>query len=326
MRFTVARFATAVTLLLLVAPVAAAQSAKTPRVGLLGLGSADSSSRFEALRQGLREHGWVESQTIAFEDRTKVSQYNRLGDVAAELVRLKVDVIVTWGITAALGAQKATRTIPIVMTAGNDPVEMGLAASLARPGGNVTGLTVRPRHLVAKRIELLTETLPGLSRIAFLSVSESRAQPLSLKDAEVAAKSLGLQIRSVEVRRAEDLEKVFASLARERPEALVLVGSSLFQTHLVKIVELVSRHRLPASFATREFVEAGGLMSYGPDEKAAFRRLANYVDRILKGARPSDLPIEEPTKFELVINLKTAKALGLTIPSSVLLRADQVLE
>ncbi len=312
---------------LLAAPRAAeAQPAKAPRVGLFGLGSAESSPLFEALRQGLREQGWVEGQNIAFEDRTTVGHYDRLPDVAAELVRLKVDVIVAWGTTTALAARKATRMIPIVTAAGADPVEMGLAASLARPGGNVTGLTTSGRELIGKRIELLKETVPGLSRIALLWNPESRTQPLSVRDAEAAARSLGLQVRPAEVRRPEDLEKVFASLAHERPEALALTQSNMFRAHRRRVVELAARHRLPAMFSDRGYVEAGGLMSYGPDEKVIFRRLATYVDRILKGAKPGDLPIEQPTKFELVINTKTAKALGLTIPPSLALRADEVIQ
>src|SRR6266851_8761718 len=218
---------------LLAAPLAAeAQKAgKVPRVGLLGLGSAESSSPFfEALRQGLRERGWVEGQNIAFEDRTHVDHHSRLPDVAAELVRLKVDVIVTWGTSTALAANKATRTIPIVTAAG-DLVEMGLAASLARPGGNVTGLTTSGRELIGKRIELLKETLPGLSRIAVLWNPESRTQSLSLRDAEAAARSLGLHIRPAEVRRPEDLEKAFASMARERTDALTLMQSNMFRAH-----------------------------------------------------------------------------------------------
>jgi putative ABC transport system substrate-binding protein len=311
---------------LLAAPLAAeGQQAKAPRVGLLGLGSAESSPLFEALRQGLRERGWVEGQNIAFEDRTHVDHHSRLPDVAAELVRLKVDVIVTWGTSTALAANKATRTIPIVTAAG-DLVEMGLAASLARPGGNVTGLTTSGRELIGKRIELLKETLPRLARIAVLWYPESRTQPLQLKDAEAAAKSLRLQVRPAEARGPEDLEKVFATIAHERLEALVLLASYMFQAHRLRIVELAARYRLPATFADRSFVEAGGLMSYGPDRKAIFHGLATYVDRILKGARPADLPIEQPTKFELVINAKTAKALGLTIPPSLLLQTDQVIQ
>jgi putative ABC transport system substrate-binding protein len=312
---------------LLAAPRAAeAQPAKAPRVGLLGLGSAESSPLFEALRQGLRERGWVAGQNITFEDRTTVGSNSRLPDVAAELVRLRVDVIVTWGTTTALAAKKATRTIPIVTAAGNDPVEMGLAASLARPGGNVTGLTTSGRELIGKRIELLKETLPGLARIAVLWNPESRTNLDALRDAQAAARSLGLQVRPAEVRGPEDLEKAFASMARERPEALALVANNMFLVHRARIVELAARHRLPATFSDRSFVEAGGLMSYGPDRKAIFRGLATYVDRILKGAKPGDLPIEQPTKFELIINAKTAKALGLTIPPSLVLRADEVIQ
>src|SRR6266852_2928016 len=242
----------------LAAPLAAeAQPAKLPRVGLFGLGSAESSPFFEALHQGLRERGWVEGQNIAFEDRTTVRQYSRLPDVAAELVRLKVDAIVTWGTTPALAASKATGTIPIVTSSGSDPVEMGLAASLARPGGNVTGLTTSGRELIGKRIELLKETLPRLARIAVLWYPESRTQPLQLKDAEAAAKSLRLQVRRAEARGPEDLEKVFATIAHERPEALVLLASYMFQAHRLRIVELAARYRLPATFADRSFVEAG---------------------------------------------------------------------
>ena len=312
---------------LLTAPLAVnAQPAKVPRVGLFGLGSAESSPFFEALRQGLRERGWVEGQNIAFEDRTTVGHYSRLPDVAAELVRLRVDVIVTLGTTPALAARKATGTIPIVTTTGSDPVEMGLATSLARPGGNVTGLTSSGRELIGKRIELLKETLPGLSRIAVLWNPESRTQLGSLRNAEAAARSLGLHVQPVEVHRPEDLEKAFSSMAHKRPEALVLAPSNMFRAHRARIVELAARHRLPATFSDRGFVEAGGLMSYGPDDEAIFRQLANYVDRILKGAKPGDLPIEQPTKFELVINMKTAKALGLTIPPSLLARADEVIQ
>jgi ABC-type uncharacterized transport system substrate-binding protein len=327
MRLRVTRRAIAVTLLVLAAPNAAeAQPAKVPRVGLLGVGSADQSPFFDALRQGLRERGWTEGQNIAFEDRTTVGQYGRLPDVAAELVRLKVDVIVTTGTTAALAARKATGTIPIVMTAGSDPVETGLVASLARPGGNVTGMTNMGRELVAKRLELLKETLPRISRIAVLWNAESRTERFALRDAEAAARSLGFQVWPAEVRRPEDLEKAFASMARERAEAIAPASSNMFRAHRGRIAELATRHRLPSIFDAMVYVEAGGLMSYGPDAKAIFWRLATYVDRILKGAKPGDLPIEQPSKFELAINLKTAKTLGLTIPSSVLLRADQVIQ
>jgi putative ABC transport system substrate-binding protein len=233
---------------------------------------------------------------------------------------------VAWGTTPALAARKATGTIPIVTTTGSDPVEMGLATSLARPGGNVTGLTTSGNELIGKRIELLKETVPRLARIAVLWNPESRSQPLMLRDAEAAARSLRLEVRPAEVRGPEDLEKVFATIARECPEALAFLASNMFRAHRARIVELAARHRLPATFSDRSYVEAGGLMSYGPDEKAIFRQLANYVDRILRGAKPGDLPIERPTKFELVINMKTAKALGLTIPQSLLPRADELIQ
>jgi putative ABC transport system substrate-binding protein len=313
----------------LAAPLAAeGQQAKAQRVGLFGLGSTESSSLFDALRQGLRERGWVEGQNVIFEDRTTVDNYSRLPDVSAELVRLKVDLIVTWGATPALAAKKATGTIPIATATGSDPVEAGLAASLARPGGNVTGLTTSGPELIGKRIGLLKEALPRLSRIAVLRNPESRTQRLSMRDAEAAAKSLRLQVRPAEVRGPEDLEKAVASIAHERPEALALlpIPSNMFRAHRVRIVELAAQHRLPAIFSDRGYVEAGGLMSYGPDAKAIFRQLATYVDRILKGAKPGDFPIEQPTKFELVINLKSAKALGLTIPPSLLGRADEVVQ
>ena len=311
---------------LLATPLAAeGQSVKASRVGLLGLGSAEASPFFEALRQGLRERAWVEGQNITFEDRSTVDHYSRLPDVAAELVRLKVDVIVTRGTSATLAARKVTGTTPIVMVGGADPVQTGLAASLARPGWNVTGLTTSARELVGKRLELLKETLPGLSRVALLWNPESRTNVDSLREAQAAARSLGLQVQPMEVRRPEDLEKAFASMAHKRPQALTSVGSTMFRLHRARIVDLATRHRLPSIFPDRDYVEAGGLMSYDTDSKALFRRLATYVDRILKGAKPGDLPIEEPTKFEFIINLRTAKTLGLTIPPSLLARADEVI-
>jgi putative tryptophan/tyrosine transport system substrate-binding protein len=319
--------ATALALALLAAPLAAeAQPEKAPRVGLLGLGSAAPSAPFEALRQGLRERGWVEGQSIAFEDRSTIDDYDRLRDVAAELVRLKVDVIVTDGTTAALAAGKATRTIPIVTTAGADPVETGLAAGLARPGGNVTGVVTSGRDLVGKRLQLLQETLPGRSRIGVLWNPESRTELGSLRKAEAAARSLGLRVQPAEVRRPEDLEQAFASMAHKRAEAVTPISSIMFRVHRTRIVELAARYRLPSIFQDRDSVQAGGLMSYGPDLRVVYRQLATYVDKILKGAKPGDLPFEQPTKFELVINMKTAKALGLTIPPSVLLRADEVIQ
>jgi putative ABC transport system substrate-binding protein len=321
------RLGIVIILLLLVAPLAAeAQPMKVPRVGLLGLGSGERSPFFEALRQGLRERGWVEGQNITFEDRSRVDHYNRLPDVAAELVRLNVDVIVTAGTTATQAARKATGIIPIVTVVASDPVETGLAASLARPGGNVTGLTNSGRDLIAKRLELLKETLPGLSRIGVLWNPDTRTGSVSLRTAETAAGGLGLQVQSVEVRRPEDLAKAFRSMTHERAGALVTVSSSMFRAHRARIVELTAKHRLPSTFPEKEFVEAGGLMSYGPELKNSYRQLATHVDKVLKGAKPGDLPFEQPTKFGLVINLKTAKRLGLRIPPSVLVRADQIIQ
>src|SRR5262245_22672901 len=303
----------------------AQQPVKTPRVGLLGLGPTESSPIFQALRQGLREQGYVEGQTIVFEDRSTVDVYTRLPDVAAELVRLKVDVIVAFGTTTAQATRKATATIPIVAIAGS-LVESGRAASLGRPGGNVTGLQTISQELIGKRVELLKEALPGVSRVAVLWNPESRTQPVAQMKTETAARALGLDARSVEVRRPEDLEKAFARMAKDRAEALFSVGSNFLLAHRARVVELAARYRLPSAFDGSQFVEAGGLMSYGASLTDQGRRAADFVDRILKGAKPGDLPVEQPTKFELVINLKTAKALGLTIPASLLARSDQVIE
>jgi putative ABC transport system substrate-binding protein len=293
------------------------------RIGLLGPGSAEESPFFGAFRQGLRDQGWIEGQTVAFEDRSKVA-YSRLPNVAAELVRLKVDVIVAAGTTAALAAKKATGTIPIVTAVGSDPVQSGLVAGLARPGGNVTGMTNLSRDLTGKRLELLKDTVPAATRIAWLWTSENRTGALSLRDAEAAGRALGFRIQPVDLRRPEDLDQAFASMVRERAEALVPASSNMIRAHRVRVVELAARHRLPGVFDARVYVEAGGLMSYAPDIKDTYRRLATYVDRILKGTRPGDLPIEQPSKLELVINLQAAKALGLTIPPAVLARADEV--
>jgi ABC-type uncharacterized transport system substrate-binding protein len=235
-------------------------------------------------------------------------------------------MIVANGVTAAHAARKVTTTVPIVMVGGADPVEAGLAASLARPGGNVTGLTSISVELIGKRVELLKEVLPRLSRIGALWDPESRMEPVSLKAVELAARSLGVQVQAVEVRRREDLETAFGTMVGQRAEAFFQVPSNLLQAHRARVVELATRHRLPSIFGAKEYVEAGGLMSYGPDNRDLWRRAATHVDRILKGAQPGDLPFEQATKLELVINLKTARALGLTIPPSLLFRADQTIE
>jgi putative tryptophan/tyrosine transport system substrate-binding protein len=303
-----------------------AQPTKVSRIGLLGIGSAEQSPFFEAFRQGLRERGWVDGQNILFEDWSAMEGYTQLTEGASQLARLKVDIVVSTGTTAALAARKAMPTTPIVTMMGADPVQTGLVASLGRPGGNVTGLANLGRELMGKRLELLKETLPSVSRVALLWDSDSRTEVFSLKDAEGAARSLSLHLQPVDVHRPEDLERAFANMMRSHPDALVPVTSNIFRAHRARVVALTAKNRLPGIFDTRVYVEAGGLMSYGSDTKAIFRGLAGYVDRILRGAKPGDLPVEEPTKLELVINLKTAKALGLTIPPDVLARADETIQ
>lgn len=247
-------------------------------------------------------------------------------DLAAELVRLKVEVIVTPSTLDALAAQRATRTIPIVMALSTDPVGTGLVASLARPGGNITGLTTLSPELNGKRLELLKETVPGLSRVAVLWNLANPDKALEFEQIEVAARQLRLQLQSLEVRAPDDFEKAFRGAAAKRASALLTLTDTLTITQQSQIVELAAKRRLPAMFQTGDFVDAGGLMSYGPNDADLFRRTATYVDKILKGAKPGDLPVEQPTRFELVVNLKTAKKIGLTIPPEMLVRADKVLK
>jgi putative ABC transport system substrate-binding protein len=280
----------------------------------------------EALRQGLRELGWIEGRNVTFENRYAEGDIRRLDELAAELVRLKVDVIVTGSPPAAAAAKKATSTIPIVMMMSADPVASGLVPSLSRPGGNLTGLTFLAVELGAKRLELLKEAVPAASRVAIPldpSFSESR---LAVKPLEKAAQALGVRLRVHEVREASELDEVFAAIAAERAEALLVQTDPLLYLRRRRVVELVEKVRLPAMYALREYVEAGGLMFYGANIPDMHRRAATYVDKILKGARPGDLPIEQATNFELMINLRTARALGITIPNSVLARADKVIE
>jgi putative tryptophan/tyrosine transport system substrate-binding protein len=267
----------------------------------------------------------VERQNIILEYRYARGKDELLPDLAAELVGLNVDIILTYGVTAAKIAMHATTTIPIVNGSMSDPVAAGLAKSLARPGGNVTGLTSRSPTLSAKRLELLKEVVPGLSRVAVLSTPAPTAQ-LGLRETEVAARSLGLSLIVQQVDGPNDLEGAFSAMTRERAGALVVLADLRFNQHLERLVNFAAEHRLPVTYTSKDFVEGGGLMSYGPSWPDQFRRAAGYVDKILKGAKPADLPIEGPTKFELIINLKTAKALGLTIPQSLLLRAEEVIE
>ena len=324
------RFLGALSAGLLAAPrVVEAQTAgKVPQVGLLAPRSRSDAAPFvDAFLQGLRELGWVQGKNIGIEYRFAQGRLDRLPALAAELVHLKVDVILAGSTPPVLAAKKATSTIPIVMATSADPVELGLVASLARPGGNVTGLSFSVGlETVNKGLELLKETAPKARRVAVLSNPDNPGNALGIKNIKLTAQSLALQPQFLEVRGPNEFEAAFAAMARARAEALFVVPDSVFGFHRTRLQELAAKSRLPAMYGSREHTEAGGLMSYAVDLRDSFRRSATYVDKILKGAKPADLPVEQPTKFELVINLKTAKALGLMIPPSVLLRADHIIE
>jgi putative ABC transport system substrate-binding protein len=325
-------FISGITLGLLAAPLVAEaqQAAKVARLGYLASNLAASPHLHEAFRQGLRDLGYFESRNVVFEYRDAEGKLERLRALAAELVALKVDVIVAGGGTpAALAAKQETRTLPIVFTAAADPVTDGLVPSLARPGSNVTGLSLLIPDLVGKRLEQFKQAVPGISQVAVLwqpgGLGE-RTESDMLKEAEAAARALGVRLQFVEARGPADFERAFSDMTRARADALTVLPSPTFLYERRRLVDLAAKNRLPTVFAFREYVDAGGLMSYGPDIADMYRRAATYVDKILKGAKPADLPVEQPTKFELVINLKTAKALGLTIPPSLLLRADEVIQ
>jgi len=308
--------------------VGAQPGRKPSRLGYLSAGSSTGNpSLVEALRQGLRELGWAEGQNFVLEYRWAEGRFDRLPDLVAELVRLKVDLIIATPTPAALAAKKATGTIPIVGLSLTDPVGLGLIASLARPGGNLTGLSysVGP-SIFGKDLDLLREVVPQVQRVAVLSNPVGPAQPVTIRNIRVAAQALGLQLQLVEARGPEDFDDAFAAMTRERAGAVFVVTDPAFVAHRARLTDLAIRKRLPSIFTQREDAEAGGLMSYGPRLSDLYRRAATYVDKILKGARPADLPVEEPTKFELMINLRTAKVLGLTIPPSLLQRADHVIE
>ena len=319
------------TLAMLAAPLAAeAQpAAKVPRIGYLALNPAANPHLHEAFRQGLRDLGYVEGRNVVIEYRDAEGKPERLPALAAELVALKVDVLVAQPTVAALAAKQATRTLPIVFPVAADPVASGLVTSLARPGGNITGLTILAPEMVAKGLELLKQAVPGVSRVAVLwhpgAFPERMAKDMR-KEAEVAARALGVRLQFLETRGPDDFDRAFSEMTRARADALTVLGGSMFVSERRRLVDLAAKNRLPAVYTSRESVDAGGLMAYGPSIPDLFRRAATYVDKILKGAKPADLPVEQPTKFELVINLKTAKALGLTIPPSLLARADQVIE
>ncbi len=318
-----------IALALLAAPFAveAQQTKKIPRVGVLGGQSPESSPAILALRQGLSELGYVEGQNITIEWRWAHGKIERYADLAVELVKLKVDIIVAATTPAARAAQRATKTIPIVMAFVSDPVARGFVASLARPGGNVTGLGVPTPEIAGKRLQLLREVVPAGTRIAFLGeAGQAEISGVELRGLEAAARGTKVQLRVWEVRRSDELDGVFTAIARERAAGVVILPSGALYASRARIAQLAAKHRLPTSGWTRELPEAGCLMSYGANQADVARRAAAYVDKILKGAKPADLPVEEPTKFELVINVKTAKAIGLAIPPSLLGRADQVID
>ena len=310
-------------------PADAQDAAKVARIGYLGVDTASGKPLREAFLQGLSDLGYVEGRNIVIEYRFAEGRFERLPALAAELVGLKVDILVAGVTVAALAAKQATQTIPIVFPAVSDPVATGLVASFARPGANVTGLSYIAPELVAKHVELLKQAMPRVSRVAVLwqpaGMSEGQAKAM-LKAAEGAARALGVRLQIVEARALNDLDRAFSEMTRERAHALTVLSSPMLVQERTHLVDLAAKGRLPAVYPFRQAVEAGGLMSYAPNLPDQYRRAATYVAKILKGAKPGDLPVEQPTKFELVINAKAAKALGLTIPPSVLARADEVIE
>ncbi len=304
----------------------AQQSGKLARIGLLiSEPLAGQAARVETLRAALRERGYVEGRDIAFELRSAEGNYERLPELAAELARLKVDVMVSFGSKATVAAHGATQTVPIVVPLIGDPVGLGLVGSLSRPGGNITGIAVLSPQIGAKRLELLKETVPRLRRVALLQNPANASYDLMLKAYHATGDPLKLELRPFEARAPKDFANAFSSMAKARMEAVVVSVDTLFRANLAEIAALAAKHRLPTSGAP-EFADAGCLIGYGAVDAEMYRRSAYFVDRILKGAKPADLPVEQPTRFELVINLKTAKALGLRIPQTVLLRADKVIE
>jgi len=305
----------------------AQQRAHLPRVGYLGTSSASLEAELvKAFRDGLRDLGYVEGQNILIEYRWAEGNYQRFPDLVADLVNLKVDLILTAGTPGALAAKRATQTIPIVMAVTGDAVGTGLVSSLARPGGNLTGLTMMVPDLEGKRLEILREVVPKLTALVVLLNTANPLTAIQWKQTEISARTLGIQLQSVELRRPEEFKDAFAKVARQRPDGITMVADRFLLAHRMQIVDFVAKTRLPAIYPYRDFVVAGGLMSYSPSYEDLFRRSATYVDKILKGAKPSDLPIEQPTKFELLVNMRTAKTLGVPIPPSLLLRADHVVE
>jgi len=318
-----------VTLASIAAPrVAFAQPAKkVARVGYLSTLSADTGKPGMGLfREGMRDLGYVEGKNLVIDERYVAGEFDRLPAMAAQLLRLKPDLFLVYGAESAHAARSASGTVPIVLANTQDPIASGLVTSLARPGGTITGLSDFHAASVTKRLELLKEALPTLSKVAVFWRREHGAHPQSIRDLQAAAPALGMTVLPLQVKVADDIEPAFATMKNERAGAVLLLGDALLTTHMKRIAELAVQSRIPAMYTTRTFIHAGGLMGYGTNIPAMFRRSATYVDKILKGAKPGDLPIEQPTKFELTFNLRTAKALGITIPRSLLARADEVIE
>jgi putative ABC transport system substrate-binding protein len=304
----------------------AQQPKRVPKIGYLSVLSPSSdSARIEAFRQGLRELGYVDGQSVSIESRYAEGKLHRLPELAAELVRLKMDVIIAGGSTAIRATKNATKLIPIVMAHGSDPVALGYVVSLARPAGNITGLTHLAPELGGKRLELLKDIVARLSHVAVLTDPGTGGHGPQIKELQVAAPALGLQLLAVEIRAPDELESAFSTMITGRAGAFIGLQQPTLDRLRARIVNLAAKNRMPAIYPNREYVESGGLMSYAADIVAMFRRSAYYVDRILKGAKPADLPVEQPTKFEFIINLKAAKQIGVTIPPNVLARADRVI-
>jgi putative ABC transport system substrate-binding protein len=307
----------------------AQQAGKVPRIGYLRVTSpSDRPPLLDTFRQGLRELGWIEGQNIIIDYRFAEGRLDRLPDLAAELVQLKVDVIVSLGTQGVTAAKNATKTIPIVMIGVRDPVGTGLIASLARPGGNITGVSggAGLGIVTTKQLELIKETVPKIRRVAILSNPANAYHQLAIKELNVAARSLGVQLQLLEARDPNEFDSAFAAMAKERVGALLVLSDVIFNDHRSRLADLAALNGLPTAYGIRESVEAGGLMSYGPSFLDFYRRSTAYVDKILKGDKPADLPVEQPTKFELAINLRTARTLGIEIPPTLLSRADEVIE
>lgn len=315
-----------VTVFLTTACPTQAQQPKVARIGYLAVSTASAHApRVAALRQGLRERGYVEGQNIVLEFRYAEGNSDRLQELAADLVRLKVDAMVTTGTEGALAGKNATSTVPIVMATGDDPVARGVVASLAMPGGNITGVSSDAGEIAGKRLEVLKQTVPSLTRVGVLWYARDPGAAANFEETQAAARALRVQVRSLEVGRPVDFDTIFRSAIAGRVQGLAVLSSGVVNTYRRRIVEFSIKNRLPAAFAQAAFVDTGGLMFYGPNTAGQYRRVAYFIDKILKGTKPADLPIEQPTKFEFVINLKTAKQIGLIIPPNVLARTDRVI-